>query len=142
MACDQGGGANYESQYALLYPGEALLSSADPRYDRSRPYCDTIWALYARAQLLWHSCLRMRQAEAIGYEANNELEYYCDHGLHHDPIGDSGRPGGTGSQSTGVMAQFAVRAWLETVEIEKKFNSHTCATEKTFLFHGREFLFK
>jgi len=84
----------------------------------------------------------MRQAEAIGHEANNEIEYYYDHGLHHDLTGDSGRPGGIESRSTGLMAQFAVRAWLETVEIEKKFNSHTCTAEKAFLFHGREFLFK
>ena len=80
--------------------------------------------------------------DAISHEANNELGYYNDHRLHHDHTGDSGRPRGTESQSTGVMAQFAVRAWLETIEIEKKFNSHTCAIEKTFLFHGREFLFK
>lgn len=62
--------------------------------------------------------------------------------MYHDLGGDSGRPKGTESKSTSVMAQFALRAWLETVEIEKKFNSHTCAIEKTFLFHGREFLFK
>ena len=84
----------------------------------------------------------MRQADALRHETNNELGYYNEHGLHHDLVGDSGRPKGTESQSPGVMAQFAVRAWLETVEIEKKFNSHTCAIEKTFLFHGREFLFK
>jgi len=84
----------------------------------------------------------MRQAEAIGREANNELEYYRDDGAHHDLTSDLRRSGGTESMSTGAMAQFAVRAWLETVEIEKKLNSHTCATEKAFLFHGREFLFK
>lgn len=84
----------------------------------------------------------MRQEHAIDHEANSGLEYQNDHGSHHDFIGDSGRPRDTESHSTGVMAQFAVRAWLETVEIEKKFNSHTCATEKTFLFHGREYLFK
>lgn len=84
----------------------------------------------------------MRQAEAIGHEANNELEYYCD-GSDSEPLaGDLGRRGGTESGSDGLMAQFAVRVWLETVDIEKKLNSHTCATEKAFLFHGREFLFK
>jgi hypothetical protein len=84
----------------------------------------------------------MRQAEIISHEANNELEYYWDNGLRHDLTSDSGRLGGTGSRSSSAMAQFAVRAWLETVEIEKKLNSHTCATEKAFLFHGREYLFK
>ena len=91
---------------------------------------------------MWHSCLRMRQTEGIGHEANNEFEYYCDNGLHHDLTSDLGRPGGTQSRSAGVMAQFAVRAWLETIEIEKKLNSHTCSIEKVFLFHGRESLFK
>jgi len=84
----------------------------------------------------------MRQVNAIYHEENNGFEYYNDHGLHYDIIGDSGRSSGTKSQPTGVMAQFAMRAWLEADEIEKKFNSHTCAIEKTFLFHGREFLFK
>lgn len=79
----------------------------------------------------------MRQAEAIGHEVNNELDYYCN-----DFTSDLGRSGGTESVFSGAMAQFAMRAWLETVEIEKKLNSHTCATEKAFLFHGREFLFK
>ena len=82
----------------------------------------------------------MRQAEAIGHEANNELEYYCDDGV--DLTSDLGHPGGTESVLPGTMAQFAMRAWLETVEIEKKLNSHTCATEKASLFHCREFLFK
>jgi len=82
----------------------------------------------------------MRQAEAIGREANNELEYYCDDGV--DLTNDLGRSGGIESGFSGEMAQFTMRAWLETVEIEKKLNSHTCATEKAFLFHGREYLFK
>ena len=82
----------------------------------------------------------MRQAEAIGHEANNELEYYCNDGV--DFTSEWGRSGGTESVFSGAMAQFAMRAWLETVDIEKKLNSHTCATEKAFLFHGREFLFK
>ena len=29
---------------------------------------DTVWALYARSMLLWHSCLRMREEEASNYE--------------------------------------------------------------------------
>ncbi|KAF5330254.1 hypothetical protein D9758_014443 [Tetrapyrgos nigripes] len=38
-------------------------------------------------------------------------------------------------------AQFAVRAWLETEEIEQALNKHTCDIERSFIFQGREYLF-
>ncbi len=39
-------------------------------------------------------------------------------------------------------AQFALKAWLETDAIEDALNKHTCAIEKAYIFHGREYLFK
>lgn len=42
-------------QYALLFPGESLAPLA-PRPASK----DTVWALYIRTALLWHSCIRMR----------------------------------------------------------------------------------
>ncbi|KAI0349870.1 hypothetical protein OH77DRAFT_1593959 [Trametes cingulata] len=46
------------SNYALLFPGENLASAAAPSGVPSSK--DSVWALYMRTLLLWHSCLRMR----------------------------------------------------------------------------------
>jgi hypothetical protein len=40
------------------------------------------------------------------------------------------------------MARFGVNAWLEADALEQAFDSHTCGLERTFLFQGREYLFK
>ena len=40
------------------------------------------------------------------------------------------------------MARFGVNAWLEADALEKAFDAHTCGLERTFLFQGREYLFK
>ena len=40
------------------------------------------------------------------------------------------------------MARFGVNAWLEADTLEKALDAHTCGLERTFLFQGREFLFK
>ncbi|KAF8527466.1 hypothetical protein BU17DRAFT_81636 [Hysterangium stoloniferum] len=46
------------SNYALLFPGEALLQSSS--FSTTHSPKESIWALYSRAMLLWNSCLRMR----------------------------------------------------------------------------------
>ncbi|CDO76931.1 hypothetical protein BN946_scf185006.g13 [Trametes cinnabarina] len=45
------------SPYALLFPGENLAPPGTLTLASSK---DSVWALYMRALLLWHSCLRMR----------------------------------------------------------------------------------
>jgi hypothetical protein len=40
------------------------------------------------------------------------------------------------------MARFGVNAWLEADKLEKALDAHTCGLERSFLFQGREFLFK
>ncbi|OBZ71229.1 hypothetical protein A0H81_08387 [Grifola frondosa] len=45
------------ANYALLFPGESL---GRIRGYPSSPSKDSVWALYIRTMLLWHSCLRMR----------------------------------------------------------------------------------
>ena len=40
------------------------------------------------------------------------------------------------------MARFGVNAWLEADTLEKALDAHTCGLERTFLFQGREYLFK
>ena len=37
---------------------------------------------------------------------------------------------------------FAMRAWLETEAIEEALQRHTCSIERSFMFNGREFLYK
>jgi hypothetical protein len=37
---------------------------------------------------------------------------------------------------------FAMRAWIETEAIEKALQLHTCRSEGSFMYHGREILFK
>jgi hypothetical protein len=39
-------------------------------------------------------------------------------------------------------AQFAVGAWLELDAIERALDGHTCDLEKSFMFQGREVIFK
>jgi len=50
-------------QYTLLFPGESLLLSTP--YSELAPGKETVWALYTRAQLLWHSCLRVRHDSSL-----------------------------------------------------------------------------
>jgi hypothetical protein len=37
---------------------------------------------------------------------------------------------------------FAMRAWIETEAIERALEWHTCRGERSFMYHGREILFK
>ncbi|KAI0822302.1 hypothetical protein BC628DRAFT_1327700 [Trametes gibbosa] len=48
--------------YALLFPGESLAIADGPGDPPavSPPEKDSVWALYARAMLMWNSCIRMR----------------------------------------------------------------------------------
>ncbi|KAI0367720.1 hypothetical protein BV20DRAFT_981229 [Pilatotrama ljubarskyi] len=52
------------SNYALLFPGENLTSAVAPSGVPSSK--DSVWALYMRTLLLWHSCLRMRCDLSMG----------------------------------------------------------------------------
>jgi hypothetical protein len=44
----------FVSQFALLFTGESIATQG------GRGSKDTIWALYDRSILLWHSCMQMR----------------------------------------------------------------------------------
>jgi len=55
------------SSYKLLFPGESLRSASLWK-DKVLQSEDTVWALYARAMLLWHSCLRMRAQDVNDHE--------------------------------------------------------------------------
>jgi hypothetical protein len=42
--------------------------------------------------------------------------------------------------SEAEVADFTVKAWLQTREIEEALDAHTCNLERAYLFHGREYL--
>lgn len=44
--------------------------------------------------------------------------------------------------SDAEKAQFAMSAWLETYTLEDALNKHTCDIERSYMFLGREYLFK
>ncbi|KAK7048512.1 Zn(2)-C6 fungal-type domain-containing protein [Favolaschia claudopus] len=50
------------SNYALLFSGEAMVHSPNVVHTPSPK--DTIWALYDRAFLLWHACIKIRNDTA------------------------------------------------------------------------------
>ncbi|THH01910.1 hypothetical protein EW026_g884 [Hermanssonia centrifuga] len=49
------------ANYALLFPGESLVATST---GPSRK--ETVWALYMRTMLLWHTCIRMRSNTILG----------------------------------------------------------------------------
>ncbi|KDQ62535.1 hypothetical protein JAAARDRAFT_189840 [Jaapia argillacea MUCL 33604] len=52
------------ANYALLLPGESLARSSF--FAPFHPGKESVWALYIRIMLLWHSCLRMRCDHSVG----------------------------------------------------------------------------
>ncbi|KAI0070393.1 hypothetical protein K474DRAFT_816565 [Panus rudis PR-1116 ss-1] len=50
------------SNYAVLFPGEPVMAGS-PQASK-----ETVWALYARIMLLWHSCVRMRHAQDVSQD--------------------------------------------------------------------------
>jgi hypothetical protein len=46
------------------------------------------------------------------------------------------------SVSEAEMARFGLNAWLEANVLEAALNLHECDFERSFLFQGREYLFK
>lgn len=46
------------------------------------------------------------------------------------------------SATDSEKAQFGIAAWHEVDALEKSLNAHTCGLERSFLFQGREYLFK
>jgi len=69
------------ANYAVLFPGECLLSSSmvptSPK--------DTVWALFVRAMLLWHSCIRMRRNHHLFSDAD-KAQFAVDAWLEADRI--------------------------------------------------------
>lgn len=59
-------------QFRLLFPGENLSGlpalSVPGEGERFHPVRETVWALYARAMLLWHACVRIRGQSVSDHE--------------------------------------------------------------------------
>lgn len=52
--------------YNVLFPGEYLLSTSITPPSAK----DTVWALFVRSMLLWHSCVRMRRSHELFSDAD------------------------------------------------------------------------
>lgn len=44
--------------------------------------------------------------------------------------------------SDSAKAKYVMAVWMESCELDGLLDQHTCDTERSFLFIGREFLFK
>lgn len=124
--------------YALLFPGETLMRSERYANGNKHEPRDSVWAVYGRLALLYGACWRYFSPEAAA------------------SLGDRRTSRGLGTRLSGVgqdwlttlpksdsdRAEFAYRAYVETLELEEILNRHGCAGERSTLFQGREFLFK
>ena len=113
------------TQFNLLFPGEALGTGKR-----------SVWALYLRAMLLWLACLRMRAGVEGAHQTSvaSGAPSTVGYGVY-----DGGRSSGMHDRE---IAEFAMKAWLETEAIERALSVHTCGVEPAMLYHGREYLFK
>ncbi|KAG8862085.1 hypothetical protein FRB96_002115 [Tulasnella sp. 330] len=111
--------------FAILFPGEDDYSSL-PDVDRVYSGKESNWALWARTTLLWFSCIR--------HLSRGQL-YVSPSGIVNSPYSDNDK------LTEKVDADFAMRAWMETVAIEDALDSHTCATEQSTTFQAREMIF-
>jgi hypothetical protein len=125
----------------LLYPGEAAFY-----YDHvggpSSHIKDSVWALYARAQLLWLACLRMHALPRSSTDPSSTINADVGEAGLYSLYSTSGPyERRTVSISEAEVAEFTVKAWIQTQEIEEVLDAHTCNLERAYLYHGREHLF-
>lgn len=124
----------------MLYPGEAAFYY-DQASDPTSHIKDSVWALYARAQLLWLACLRMRQlprtSTDMPFHSGDDLDEAGLYSLSSVSNRYESRPIAI---SEAEFADFTIKAWLQTREIEEALDAHTCNLERAYLFHGREYL--
>lgn len=126
----------------LLLPGESAqqLQEIHSFSQQMHQPCDlknTVWAIYARAQLLYLACLRIRHSRNLTTRNSANDLHEGDLYLYRDPVMQKLQ---YGVVSDHELAAFAKRAWLQTQEMEEALNKHTCELERAFLFQGREYL--
>ncbi|TCD70530.1 hypothetical protein EIP91_002876 [Steccherinum ochraceum] len=68
---------NDPANYAVFFPGEAIMSPGVLSKD-------SIWALYMRSMLLWHSCIRMRRSQTLSH--GDKARYAVNAWLEVDKI--------------------------------------------------------
>ncbi|KAG9033439.1 hypothetical protein FRB95_014805 [Tulasnella sp. JGI-2019a] len=109
---------------ALLFPGEDNYTSL-PDVDTKYSGKESHWALWGRTMLLWLACVQ-----------------HASRAQPHTPLAGFSVPPSIPDENTiGCNdTDFAMRAWMETLAIEDALNSHSCATEQSFVYQAREFL--
>jgi hypothetical protein len=98
---------------------------------------DTVWALNLRAELLFLACLRVRELRTPPINETKLCTREGEQFLYTGPISPRSQKG---SGSNTDLAAFAVKAWLQTEEMETALSKHTCGLERASLFAGREYL--
>ncbi|KAG9034443.1 hypothetical protein FRB95_013240 [Tulasnella sp. JGI-2019a] len=117
--------------YAVLLPGEELYASR-PQVDIMFSGKESTWALHGRTMLLWYACVAqiaaIKKAAPISFLNGN-----VNGGLSFTPeqLAAAGPD----------HADFAMRAWMESLAIEEALNEHTCDGEKATMYQAREILF-
>ncbi|EJU02979.1 hypothetical protein DACRYDRAFT_77804 [Dacryopinax primogenitus] len=120
--------------YALLFPGETLLRSPAWKGRETQHPRDSVWGVYARLALLYGACWRYFEHDASSPPQT----------MARRPALWSGVPalGSLVQRTESDKAQFAYRAYVETLVLEDILDRHGCMGEGSTLFQGREFLFK
>jgi len=100
-------------QFNVLFPGETLFSDGTPEALAGSDGCKL-----GPKNSVWSLYARSQllYASSLYVEWNKEMK-------------------------ENEKNEFAMRAWLETENIEATLNSHSCDIEKTSMYHGREYLF-
>ncbi|KAG9034444.1 hypothetical protein FRB95_013241 [Tulasnella sp. JGI-2019a] len=117
--------------YAVLFPGEELYASR-PEVDILFSGKESTWALHGRTILLWYACVTkiaaIKKTAPISF-----LNGYLNEGLSLTPeqLAAAGPD----------QADFAMRAWVESLIIEEALDEHTCKGEKAIMYQARETLF-
>ncbi|KAG8996580.1 hypothetical protein FRB94_014287 [Tulasnella sp. JGI-2019a] len=117
--------------YAVLFPGEKLYASR-PEVEALFSGKESTWALHGRTMLLWYACVTqiaaIKNAAPISFlngNVNGGLSFT------HEQLAAAGSD----------HADFAMRAWVESLAMEEALNEHTCDGEKATMYQARETLF-
>lgn len=113
-------------QYSIMFPGESELlqiSSAFHSHEniQHQQYIakGSVSALYCRLMLLWCSCLRLKHNALLGFDSED-----------YSPEEIEKR-----------RAEFAIRAWSESMVIEEALERHTCQKDQLAIFATRNWIF-
>ncbi|KAG8996572.1 hypothetical protein FRB93_000714 [Tulasnella sp. JGI-2019a] len=116
--------------FALLYPGEEVYAYR-PELDAIFSGKESTWALYSRTMHLWSACVKQIAEMRRNSRFPGRENIYWGLSFSAEELAAAGQD----------KADFAMRAWMETLAIEQALNDHTCDGEKGTMYQAREYLF-